>query len=170
MAFGEGTINDFGGGAGDIFKGISTAESLGLKAAGDRVEAGDYRAAAKLAGENEQFTESSTSVKAMMSERKTYLGIGAEEAGIAGSGFQTGTGSSLDLLRSSASQGALESALIKEQGGITEEGYKVQQQTDTNLANYADYSADKEDSMGKMAEIAGFVSGGFKLAAGFATL
>jgi hypothetical protein len=170
MAFGGNTISDVGGGVSDIFGGYAKAAGLNLKAAGDRVEAGNYDLAATLAKQNEKFTEQSTGIKEMMADRARYMGIGSETADIAGAGFDTGSGSALDLLRSSAQQGALQKQLIGQQGLITEAGYTEQATAYTNLAGYARMAANTEDSMAKTAITSGWITGGLKIAAGIATL
>jgi hypothetical protein len=157
------------GGVSDIFKGFATADSLRLKAKGDIVEAGNYDLASTLAKQNEKFTEQSTAVKQLMAQRQEYLGIGQERTEIAGAGF-TESGSALDLLRSSASQGAMQKQLIGQQGLITEAGYTEQATAYTNLASYAREAADKENSMAGTAGIMGGITGGLKIAAGIASL
>lgn len=170
MAFGASTVSDIGGGVSDILSSGSTAEGLRLKGQGDLVEAQNYNLAATLATQNEQFTEQSTAVKQTMADRQIYQSIGNTTAEIAGSGFSTGSGSSLDILRDSASQGALQKQLVGQQGLITEAGYTEQATAYKNLAGYADYSAGVENDMAGKAELIGDISGGFKIAAGIATL
>jgi hypothetical protein len=158
MAFGGNTISGVSGGVSDIFGGYAKAAGLKLKAQGDLVEAGNYDLAAGLATQNEKFTEQSTAVKQTMADRARYMGIGTETADIAGAGFDTGSGSALDLLRSSAQQGALQKQLIGQQGLITEAGYTEQA------------TAYTENSMASSAITAGWITGGLKIAAGIATL
>lgn len=169
MAFGASTISDIGGGVSDIFGGYAKAAGLNLKAAGDRVEAGNYDLASTLAKQNEQFTEQSTGVKQLMADRARYMGIGTETADIAGAGFAE-SGSALDLLRSSAQQGALQKQLIGQQGLITEAGYNEQATAYSNLASYARMAADTENKMASTAITAGWITGGLKIATGIATL
>lgn len=169
MAFGVSTFSDLGGAASDLFGGSATAAGLRLKAKGDIVEASNYDLASGLAKQNEQFTEQSTRVKQMMADRQIQQGIGTEKADIAGAGFAD-SGSALDLLRSSAQQGALQKQLIGQQGLITEAGYNEQATAYTNLASYGRMAASTENSMADTAETAGEITGGLKLAAGIATL
>jgi hypothetical protein len=169
MAFGGNTISDVSGGVSDIFGGSSKAAGLRLKASGDLVEAGNYDLASTLAKQNEQFTEQSTAVKQMMANRQIYQGIGTETADIAGAGFSE-SGSALDLLRSSAQQGALQKQLIGQQGLITEAGYNEQATAYTNLAGYARMAASTENSMADTASTMGDITGGLKIAAGIASL
>jgi hypothetical protein len=170
MAFGGNTISGVSGGVSDIFGGYAKAAGLNLKAAGDRVEAGNYDLAATLAKQNEQFTEQSTAVKETMAQRQIYQGIGTETADIAGAGFDTGSGSALDLLRSSAQQGAIQKQLIGQQGLITEAGYTEQATAYTNLAGYARMAASTENDMANKSSLFGDITGGLKIAAGIASL
>src|SRR5450759_15986 len=170
MAFGGNTISDVSGGVSDIFGGAAKAAGLRLKAQGDLVEAGNYDLASTLATQNEKFTEQSTAVKEMMAQRQDSLGIGKETTDIAGAGFDTGSGSALDLLRSSAQQGALQKQLVGQQGLITEAGYTEQATAYTNLAGYARMAASTENSMASTSITAGWITGGLKIAAGVASL
>lgn len=169
MAFGNQTFSDVGGAVNDLFSSQATAESLRLKATGARVEGENYDAAAVLAKQNEQFTEQSTAVKLMQTDRQIYQGIGTASADIAGAGFEN-SGSALDVLRSSAQQGAVQKQIVGQQGLITEAGYNEQATAYTKLAGYARYSADVQDDMAGNAETAGYVSAGVKGAAAIATL
>lgn len=169
MAFGQATFSDAGGAVSDLFSSQATATGLRLKAQGDDVEAGNYDLAATLAKQNEQFTEQSTGVKQAMADRQIYQGIGTEKADIAGAGFGD-SGSALDLLRSSAAQGALQKQLVGQQGLITEAGYTEQATAYTNLAGYARMASDTENDMASNAATAGDISAGIKGAAAIATL
>lgn len=169
MAFGNSTFTDVGGAVSDLLSSQSTAEGLRLKAQGDQVEATNYDLSAGLAMENATFTESSTNVKSAMADRQIYQGLGEESADIAASGFEN-SGSALDLLRSSASEGALQKALISQQGQITEAGFQEQATAYTNLAGYANQAAATENDMASKAETNGMITGGIKAAAAVATL
>lgn len=168
--FGNATFTDISGGVSDIFGGDAKAAGLRLKAQGDLVEAGNYDLASTLAKQNEKFTEQSTAVKQTMADRARYMGIGTETTDIAGAGFDTGSGSALDLLRLSAQQGALQKQLIGQQGLITEAGYTEQATAYTNLAGYARMAADTENSMASTAITAGWITGGLKIALGLASV
>jgi len=140
MAFGTGTINSLGGAVQDLF----AAEAHESKAKGLRIEGENYDLASKFSQKNEQFTETSTAIKQAQLDRETFKTIGGQAADIAGAGFAS-SGSALDLMRDSASQGALTKAVGAQQGLITEEGYKVQAQTYTNMGEAARMAADAED-------------------------
>jgi hypothetical protein len=133
------TFSSIGGAVGDLFAASgdrSTAAGLRLKAQGDVLQSQDYDLAATLAGQNEQFTEQSTAIKQSQNDRQIYQTIGGQQADVAGGGFAE-SGSAIDLLRDSASQGALAHATLSTQGLITEAGYQEQQQTDKNLSQAA---------------------------------
>ncbi len=169
MAFGNATFSNAGGAVNDLFASRATAQGLRLKADGDDVEGVNYDLAATLAKQNKGFVEQSTAVKDLMSERKTYLGIGGQQSDVASAGFSN-SGTALDLLRDSATQGALEQQLIRQQGEITEAGYDEQEKAYGNLATYARQSADTQRQMADNAEEAGNWSAAIKGGAAIATL
>lgn len=109
-------------------------------AEGAKTEATNYRAAAKLAGQNAEFTEYSTGVQELQAKRQEYQVIGQQTADIAGAGFAAG-GSGGDLLRDSTAQAALQQETIQKQGDITEESFKEQQASYETMAKAADQGA-----------------------------
>jgi hypothetical protein len=125
----QSAFSDAGGAVSDLFA-----------AEGDKAEAQNYTLAAQLAGQNEQYTELSTSIKNTQADRQIYQTIGKQQAEVAGAGFSAG-GSAGDLLRDSAAQGSLSHAVISEQGYITEQGYKEQQQSYKTMADAANNAA-----------------------------
>lgn len=155
------TFADFGGAASDLFAGFGDE----AKAKGDYLEAQNYTAAAGLATQNEKFTETSTAIKTAQQDRENMLMLGGQQADVASAGFTEG-GSALDLLRSSASQGALTHAVLGQQGLITEAGYKEQAESYTNMATAATEAGDAAKQAGTFADI----TGGIKAIAGIATL
>ena len=169
MAFSQDTFKDFGGAASDIFSSQIGAESLQIKAQGDLAEATSYDMAAKLALLNEQYTKTETAVKETQNEREIYQTISSQQAGVAGGGLAA-SGSALDLLRSSASQGALSQAIIGQQGLITEAGYQEQHDSYTNMAAAARQAAASEESLASDTGFFGAITGGIKAIAGIATL
>jgi len=170
MAFGNATFSDVAGAVGDILQGQSTASGLRLKAQGDLAEATNYGFASDLAAQNEEFAKVSTSIKETQQQRQEYLAIGQTTADIAGSGFSTGSGSALDILRSGAAQGALTKQVIGEQGQIQEAGYDEQRLAYTNMQNAANAAAAGENSLADEATKNGDIMGAIKGAAGLATL
>jgi hypothetical protein len=161
MAFGNATFTDFGGAVSDLF----AASGDRAKAKGDFLEAQSYDEAAVLAGQNAQFTQVSTAVKQVQIDRANTQMIGGQKADVAGAGFSA-SGSALDLLRDSASQGALTKAVAGEQGLITEAGYKEQQQSYVNMSSAATIAGNAANKAAEGADI----GAAFKAAAGIATL
>lgn len=139
MAFGTGTVANIGGAVSDLF----SAGAFKTKAAGSHIEGEEYGAAATLARQNEQFEKTSTDIKEMQSQRDAFRQIGSQEAGIAAGGGAF-SGSSLDILRDSASQAALTKAVLGQQGAINEAGYEEQARS-YDLMQSASLMAEKAD-------------------------
>jgi hypothetical protein len=152
--FGASTVNDVGGAVSDLF----AAQGDEAKAQGDLLEKQNYLLASHLATQNEQFTETSTAIKEAQADRNLYLTIGGQKADVAGAGFAA-SGSALDLLRSSASQGALNRAVLGQQGLIQEAGYKEQATSYQNMAQAAQVAADAENNAATGAEIGSAIKG-----------
>lgn len=161
MAFGANTLSDAGGAVSDLF----AAAGDQAKAAGDRSEAQDYGLASDLAGQNDQYTQTSTAIKEAQQQRQVTQALGTTSADVAGAGFSA-SGSALDIMRDSASQGALAHAVLGQQGLITEAGYQEQQQAYTNMQGAANAAASAEDTAAMGADI----TAGIKGAASIATL
>lgn len=155
------TFSDLGGAASDIFAGFGDQ----AKAQGDFAEATDYTLASQLATQNEKFTETSTAIKEAQQNRSLTQTLGGQQADVAGAGFAE-SGSSLDLLRDSASQGALTHAVLGQQGLITEAGYTEQATSYTNMATAATAAGNAANQASTFADI----TGGIKAIAGVATL
>jgi len=146
MALGSSTFQAIGGAVQDIF----SAQGLRAKAQGNRLEAQQYDMAAGLARQNEQFAKTSTEIKQFQTQRGIYQTLGQQAADVAASGFEA-TGSALDLLRDSASQGALHKAVLSQQGLIEEAGYEEQAQSYNLMAQSARIAADaNEDAAGAL--------------------
>jgi hypothetical protein len=154
MAFGAGTINDLGGAASDLFAGFGDQ----AKAQGDFAEATEYSEAAALAGQNEKFTETSTAIKEAQQQRELTQMLGGQRADVAGAGF-AGSGSSLDLLRDSASRGALTHAVLGQQGLITEAGYTEQQESYNQMSTAATAAGNAANQASTFADIIGAIKG-----------
>lgn len=183
MALSNQTFSDIGGAASDLFAGLGasakgklqadglrlqasgtrisaqstrlSAEGLRTKAQGDLAEAGNYDLAAALARDNEAYTEQSTRVQQAQLDRQVTQAIGGQQAGVAGAGFAA-SGSALDLLRDSASQGALARGVLGQQGAITEAGFEEQAKSfDTMSATGRATAASEFDIAGKTDAIAG---------------
>ncbi len=140
MPFGPGTINSIGGAVQDLFG----AKAYEKKAQGLRIEAENYDLASGFATKNAEFSRVSTGIKLAQQDRETYKALGGIQADVSGAGFNV-SGSALDIMRDSASQGALMHAVAGEQGLIQEEGYKVQAETYTNMGKAAKLAASAAD-------------------------
>jgi hypothetical protein len=136
----------------------------------DLAEAQEYGIAATEAMQEAQFTKVSTAIQGFQQERELSQSLGQTTADVAGAGFAT-SGSALDLLRSSASQGATQQAVTQQavtqqQGLVTEQGYEEQAQSYLNMESAADMAASAEKKAATGAEI----GAGFQFAAGVASL
>lgn len=148
-------LSGVGSAVSDMFAGIGE----GYQAQGEAFEEQNYKEAAQLALQNEQYTKTSTAIKQQQADQQLYQSLGKTTAATAGAGFAA-SGSSLDILRTSAQEGATTRAVIGQQGLITEAGYAEQAQSYENLASAAQVAinADKEG------EIGDFISGGISAA------
>ena len=118
MQVGPTTFSDAGGAVSDLF----AAEGDKYKQQVDLIEQQMYTSDAGLATQNAQFTATSTAIKLAQQSRANVQSQGQTEADVAGAGFAN-SGSSLDILSNNAQQGALTSAVMQQQGLITEAGY-----------------------------------------------
>lgn len=183
MAFGASKVSDAGGAVSDLFAGIGAttqanlkAQGLDIQAQGDLAEASNYDIAGTLAGQNAQYSETSTAIKEAQIARQNSMTIGGQQADVAGAGFAA-SGSSLDLLASSAQQGALTKAVAGQNGLIQTAGYQEQQQSYQTMSVAAKSTAagleniaTETEAAGKTAEIGDFISAGLKGVAAIASL
>lgn len=146
MALSNSTFTATGNAVNDIFGVFGEL----AKAKGAEAESQEYDLAAGLARQNKQFTETSTNIRTAQQDRTVFQALGAQEQGVASAGFEA-SGSALDLLRSSAQQGAITRAALNEQGQITEAGYEEQAQSYDLMSNAAKSaaSADRLAAWGK---------------------
>jgi hypothetical protein len=135
-----GTFNAIGGAVNDLF----AADAHRSKAEGLRIQAENYDLASGLATQNAEFTNTSTKIKQMQLDRSIYQTIGGQQQDIASAGF-TASGTAIDLLRDSASEGALTKAIAGQQGLITEAGYEQQAKSFTNMAKASRVAAEAEE-------------------------
>lgn len=183
MAASSSTFSNLGGAASDLFAGLGAAdkaslsaqgmrltaegtlitakgtrlnaEGLRTKATGDLAEAENYDLAATLAEANSAYTAQSTRIQQNQQERAVTSAIGSQRAGVAAAGFAAG-GSAGDLLRDSASQGALAKGVLSQQGVITEAGFDEQAKSYTTMATTGrSVAASEMDIAGKTDVIAG---------------
>jgi hypothetical protein len=148
MAVGTSTFSDLGGAVSDLF----AASADRSKAQGDFTEADNYALASTLATKNEAFTVQSTAIKQAQNDRQIYQTLGGVTADTAGSGFAA-SGSSMDVLRDSAAQGALTKAVAGQQGLITEAGYQEQATSYQNMQGAAIMAGNAENNAATGADI-----------------
>lgn len=154
MTLGNATFTNLGGAVSDLF----AAKGHRYKALGDQFEKENYGLAAEYAEKNVQFTKMATALKAHQADRELFKSMGTTQADVAGAGFAE-SGSALDILRSSASEGALQKATLSEQGLITEEGYKEQAQSYRNMMKAADVAIEAENDAATWATIGAGIKG-----------
>jgi hypothetical protein len=100
----------------------------------------------------------STAIKESQADRNLYQALGQTKADVASAGFAQ-SGSALDLLRESASQGAMTKAVLGEQGLITEAGYQEQAQSYSDMAAAAGVAIQADQEAAKGARIGAWISG-----------
>lgn len=124
----------FGSYAADLFSsnnfwsGVGGAVSDLFAAQGSKLAGQQYGMAAAASEQAARDTELSTGIQLVQADRNILQTIGGERADTAGAGFSM-SGSAGDLLRMSASNGALTKQLISEQGNMTAAGYRSQEQS-----------------------------------------
>lgn len=166
----SGGINDFGAAASDLFAADAlrsksdadlaqgraarvAGQADRVKSQGDLVEGEAYGKAATLADLNAQFTEQSTAIQTAQADRALFGTMGEARADIAGSGGTEG-GSAGDILRASASQGALNRAVLGQQGLITEAGYQEQGDSFRSLQTVAGFASQQDELAAQGQDIA----------------
>lgn len=141
-----GFVNGIGGAVQDIF----------FTGPGARAEASSLRAAAQAEGENADLETNAVLIQNVQLQRKIAQSEGSTQAQVEGNGFTMG-GSALDILRSSAQQGALAHQVVNEQGQIKINSYKLQEQAYEAQAKAADAAASAAD-IGAVFKVIGAVA------------
>lgn len=139
-------ISDFGSAAADL-----------TNAQGAYASSGAYVDASQLSTTNQQISEAATAVQVQQQQRQLYQTIGSQRADVGGAGFAE-SGSALDLMRSSAQQGALAKSLMTEQGAITSTSYLEQSDLYAGMAAAASDSGRADQSAASSSSFAGDVS------------
>lgn len=121
----SGGISDVGSAVSDLFA-----------AEGDQAEAKNYEQAAGLATEEAQFTQLTTGVQEIQQQRQITQALGSETAGYASSGMAM-SGTALDVLQSSAEQGALAKQMTQFKGEQQVAAYDEQAASYTEMADAA---------------------------------
>jgi hypothetical protein len=160
------TFSDIGGAVSDIFAGMAAvtqanlkaqglniqAEGTRIQAAGDIAESTNYTSAATLAQQNAGYTAVSTAIQQAQEARSTVMQIGSQRAAIGGAGLAA-SGSGLDILRNSASQGALASAVLGAQGQISVLGYQEQAASYATMAAATASAATQEQTIANQTDL-----------------
>jgi hypothetical protein len=149
--FSQANAQSLGGAVSDIFSGFADATKIqGLQA-----EQQQYEMAATEAEQQAHYVGVSTAIQEAQANREMFMSMGRTRAEVAGAGFAS-SGSALDILRSSASQGALQSAALGQQGLIQQQSLEEQAASYTTMAN-AVGAAEKGS---ELSEIDSFVGAG----------
>lgn len=154
MAVSNSTFSDLGGAVSDLF----AAQGYQYKAEGAEFEKENYDLAAGLADQNAQYTQTATAIKLAQQNRAQFGAIGQTKADVAGAGFSE-SGSALDILRDSASQGAMQHAALNEQGLITQAGYEEQAKSYENMSAAAQVAIDAANEASTGADITAGIKG-----------
>ncbi len=148
-------------GLGDFASALSSAggavSSL-FGAKGARESGASYDEAAGFALRNRDIARQATAIKQAQDERNIFKTIGKQRAQIGEAGFAE-SGTALDLLADSASQGALTKALTTEQGVIAENSYAEQAAQFSGLSASARSSATGQEFGGVLSLAAAGLSG-----------
>ena len=126
LGSGFSAASDLVGGISNFIASQATAKGDKAEAQGYQQAAQDYLAGASLAGTEAQIAEISSGIQKYQQQRQAAKVIGGQKAEIAGAGFNPESGTGISLLRDSAAQSALASALIQSQGDINAVGYQIQ--------------------------------------------
>lgn len=148
--------------AGGAVSALFAASAERTKAQGFGLEQQTLTGAAALARQESDFTELSTNIKLAQTQRDIFKTIGGQEADVGGAGLAA-SGSALDLLRSSQSQGALQKGVLQAQGLITEDSYKEQAKSYDLQAQAAGLA----QGAAKTAAVGDEISAGLKVASMF---
>lgn len=131
----------------DLFSGFATYEGDETKAEGLETEAQNDTLAAEYAGQEATTAQTNMGVQEYQDIRNLSMAQGRTEAESAGAGFEN-SGSTLDVLRSNAQQGAIQQAVTEVQGENQIAGYQEQQTAYNNLATYSNEAASSEKDQG----------------------
>lgn len=136
MAISSSNIGQLGGAVSEIFGGASSIISAGGYKAAQRAyekSAEIYADQGKLydqmgvqSGANAKIADAGSRIKQMQTEREVLTTLSGQKADIAGTGLAS-SGSALDIIRSSAQQGALDVALGRISGELEQAGYREEQ-------------------------------------------
>lgn len=118
-----GSLNDIGKGV----SGLGGAVSSLFSSEGSSAAAEGYDKAAKIADTNADIAKTSYQLQQTQAARQFQQTLGSQKAEVASAGFRS-SGSALNLMADSASQGAITQAMIGVNGQIQVNGYQQQAQ------------------------------------------
>jgi hypothetical protein len=98
--------------------------------AGEEAAAKGFQTAAQIALENSQEAEAAGKLQQIQTQRQVYMTAGAGVASAAGNGLKI-EGSAMNIMKSTAAQGAVAGQLIGTQTQINVNGYMQQMAADT---------------------------------------
>lgn len=139
------------------FSDFGTAASELFGAKGATASAGSYDEAAAIARQNAAIARQATDIKLQQETRTIFKTLGTQKAQIGGAGFAA-SGSALDLLADSATQGAFTKAITTEQGAITENSYAEQAGLYSGMAKAARSSGTAQTVGGLLNAAGGAIS------------
>ena len=140
----SGIVSSLLGFQGEAAQNAANATAAGLTAQGDLGEAAAYGSAYQIAQQNAILAGVSGDISELQQQRQVSQTIGAQQAGVAASGFRS-AGSAISLLKSSLQQGYIGKQLIETQTGIQQGGFLeagAASQAEQAAANTAAQSAD----------------------------
>lgn len=127
-------------------------------AKGYKAQAKGYERAAEISTINKGIAKQASQIELMQAERDIYRTLGSARTAIGGSGLAA-SGSALDILRDSATQGNLTKQLLGRQEAIEQLAYDQERISYEGQAAAAKAAAKSSKKSG----IGGLISGGIKL-------
>lgn len=112
---------------GKSVSGLGGAVSSLFSSEGSSAAAQGYEQAAKIADSNADIAKTSYQLQQTQAARQFQQTLGSQKAEVASAGFRS-SGSALNLMADSASQGAITQAMIGVNGQIQVNGYQQQAQ------------------------------------------
>jgi hypothetical protein len=152
--FSKGTVSLAGSAVSDFF----AADASRLRAQGARIEGEEYGQAAQLAALNARYAKESTDIKDYQIQRKANQAQGDLAGDIASNNFEQ-SGSAIDVMRDSATQGALKVAVAQQQGLIEVAGYQEQERSYLLMQDAANVAAKADEHAATGQTWAGAISG-----------
>lgn len=119
--------------AGAALSGAGSAVDALFGGIGQLQAAKGYKKSAAFSDLSANISRQATDIQAVQADREIYRTIGGAKADFGGAGLSL-AGGALDIIRDSASQGALTKQLIQAQGAITTAGYEAEAESYRSMA------------------------------------